>query len=157
MGFVVSLIAAAMIGPLSPSAGFAEDSGNIRWVVKSHEEQKVDRFMATRLYDEACRWVEDNFSPDGRTLRPRLTIHVGEGCPDSKIGKARPCLSPAASSLYLPTWDASAPGAIIQATIVVGMLHLAQQQDIPQIAESLLAEDTRNFLSARTLSSKEKE
>ena len=33
--------------------------------------------MADRLYDEACRWVEDRFSPNGKAIRPNLTIHVG--------------------------------------------------------------------------------
>jgi hypothetical protein len=113
--------------------------------------------MASRLYDEACRWVEDNFSPDRILIRPRLTIYVGESCPDSKIAKDKACLSPAARQLYLPKWDASSPAAIIQATIVVGMLQLAEQQDIPQIARTMLAEDNHDFVSARALLLKEKD
>jgi hypothetical protein len=57
----------------------------------------------------------------------------------------------------LPKWDASSPAAIIQATIVVGMLQLAEQQDIPQTARTMLAEDNHDFVSARALLLKEED
>jgi len=142
-----SAIAFIVVGMMCSVAGSAEDAARLRWVVDAAEETEVDRSLGERLYDEACRWVEDRFSPDGRSIHPRLTVHVGQACPDPSITGA--CLSPAASELYLPKWDSGSASAIIHATIVTGMLQLMEQQDLNKIVKGMLAEESRNFVSAR--------
>ena len=102
--------------------------------------------MANRLYEEAFSWVESRFSPDAKLVRPTLTIHVGESCPDSEVNGE--CLSPASRELYLPKWDRTSPGAIIQGAIVASMMQLIKQQNIRAVAQGLLAGDAGNFVSA---------
>jgi hypothetical protein len=144
------LLSVLAVGVFFSVAALAGDRVHIRWVVTADQNERVDRPMAERLYDEACRWVEDRFGHVGRMIRPRLTIHVGEVCPDSEIRSA--CLSPASGVLYIPEWNEAAPGAIVHATIVVGMLQLLEREDLRDVVKSLVAEESRNFVDAKALS-----
>jgi hypothetical protein len=46
----------------------------------------------------------------------------------------------------------AAPGAIVHATIVVGMLQLLEREDLRDVVKSLVAEESRNFVDAKALS-----
>src|ERR1041385_7982498 len=133
------LFALALLGS---GMAVAADGGRIRWITTTEEDENVDREMADRMYDEACRWIEDRFSPDGRQIHPALTVHVGWACPDSDISNA--CLSAASGELYIPHWDEGSAGKVVHATIIVGMLQLIEQQDIRAVVKTLLADDSHN-------------
>ena len=130
------------------SAGYAKDQKRIRWIASPEESAKIDRSLAERLYDEACRWVEDQFSQNGKPVQPTLIIHVGVACPADNISNA--CVSPGTGELYLPRWDEYAPGVIVHATIVIGTLQLVQQQDMDRVVNHLLEEETRDFVDAKS-------
>jgi len=130
-------------------AGLAADSSqersHLNWIVT--EEQEVDKPQALRLYLEACRWIENRFALGGRTIRPTLTVHVGETCPDAEIAGA--CVSASSGHLYLPKWDIASPGAIVQATLAVALLQLMDRDEMSRVVKVLLAEDARDFVDAR--------
>src|SRR6185436_19491225 len=76
--------------------GIAADRQNrfshLMWIIKGdQQEQSIDKEQAARIYVDACQWIEDRFGADGRTIRPHLTVHVGESCPDPGLTGA--CLS----------------------------------------------------------------
>ena len=133
---------------LGSGVALAANSRGIRWITTDEEDEKIDRELANRVYDEACRWVEDRFNPGGQQIQPALTIHVGSECPDGDIANA--CLSAASGELFIPHWDETSAGKIVHATIIVGMLQLIEQQDIRKVIKSLLVDDSRNFVNAKS-------
>jgi hypothetical protein len=135
-------------GFLLSVAAPAGDRVHIRWVITPDQNEKVERSRAERLYDEACRWIEDRFDANGEAIRPRLSVHVGEACPDRQLRGA--CLSPASGVLYIPEWNEASPGHIIHATVVVGLLQLLEREDMRGVVNFLLTRDAHNFLDAES-------
>jgi len=127
----------------------AADRVNINWVVKPDQEERIDRAMVERLYNEACRWVEEHFDSNGKLVRPSLTVHVGEPCPNEELPQA--CLNAASGEVYLPEWDETSPGMVIQATIIVGMMKLVDKNDLRNVVRNLWEQDSRNFVSAKSM------
>jgi hypothetical protein len=117
----------------------------IQWIIK--EGHEVNRLKAERLYLEACRWVEIRHGLPEQKLRPPLVIHVGETCPDSKIDGA--CLSSLQGELYLPKWDETAPGYVLQAVLKASLLELLSSDELKDVAEALLTDDLRTYLDVR--------
>ena len=138
-----------VIGLFFAVGASAEERGNINWIVKPEQEERIDRPMVERLYSEACRWVEEHFDSGGRAIRPNLTVHVGESCPNEEIPQA--CLSAASGEVYLLEWDEASPGMIIQATIIVGMMRLIDKKDLRNVVQNLRDQDARNFVSAKVI------
>lgn len=116
----------------------------IRWVVQ--DGYKANKLQAGRLYLEACRWVEDHYGSKGQTIRPALTIRVGESCPDPAIKGA--CLGSWSGDLYIPKWDKASPGDVVQVTLSMSLLELMSRQQRWDVTRNLLADDVRNFLDA---------
>ena len=114
----------------------------IHWVVQDgHEANKA---RAERLYFAAVQWVEDQFGSPEQTLRPELTIRVGESCPDPEIAGA--CQGSWLGELYIPDWDRASAGHVVQATLTLSLLELMSRQDLRNVTEELLTEDVQNFL-----------
>ena len=120
---------------------------HLRWIVKSGQEVNTSR--AERVYLEACRWVEDHFGAAGQQIRPNLTVHVGEACPDPEM--AGPCTSPSKGELYLPQWDESSDGAVAQATLMAALLRLVDRHELKNIARNILTNDAKDFLDASSV------
>ena len=97
-----------------------------------------------RLYLEAAHWLETKFRPEGKPLRPCLTVHVGAACPLSESGQS--CVSPAMGDVYIPKWDEAASALVAQATVVTGLLQLVTRQEIKQMSATLLAQDMKDFI-----------
>ena len=110
--------AAAFILLLVAVAG-ASAPEKLQWVVKDGRD--VDRRHGETIYLSACRWVEQQVEAD-EPVRPRLTIHVGETCPQSRIAGA--CMNPILGELYLPEWDEESPYAVAEATVATAMHQL---------------------------------
>lgn len=126
------------------AAAMKAEQPNILWDVKDGHE--VNKPQTERLYLEACRWVEDRFGYPKQTLRPVLTIHVGESCPDPRIADA--CQTSKLGELYIPKWDEGAPGYVVQATLMSALLQLMSRQELLTTTRDLLADDLRNFMDA---------
>jgi hypothetical protein len=129
------------------SAAQAADIPRIRWNVKNGEE--VDRPMAERLYLEASRMIEMRFGAGVKPVRPSIEVHVGSPCPDSSVPDA--CLAPATADLYLPHWDENAPGALTQATLVLGLLQLLDAEEIEDLTREILNEDAKDFVDVSSV------
>lgn len=105
------------------AAAYANAPARLLWVVKAGED--VDKTHAERVYFEACQWIEKQLEA-ARTVRPKLTVHVGEACPQSQIEGA--CMNPALGELYLPKWDENAPRAVAEATLATALHDLLQEK-----------------------------
>jgi hypothetical protein len=125
-------------------ANLRAQTPHLRWIVKSDRPISTDR--AERVYLEACRWVEDHFGYVGQQVRPNLTVHVGEPCPNPEL--SGPCTSASEGELYLPRWDKSSVGAVAQATVLAALIRLIDRQELKNIARDILADDARDFLDA---------
>lgn len=119
----------------------------IRWIVKQGHE--ANKLQVERLYLEATGWIEDRFGSPKQILRPGLTIHVGESCPDPGIAGA--CQTAQLGEVYIPEWDEGAPGYIVQATLVASLHQLMSRQELHQVTRDLLTADAANFLDAPTV------
>src|SRR5258706_8425187 len=106
-------------------------------------DQTVNKRQSNRLYLEAARWLEMKFHPQGKPLRPCLTVHVGASCPLSEPG--RTCVSPAQGDVYIPKWDDAASALVAQATVITGLQQLVTHQEIKQLSATLLTEDRKDF------------
>ena len=122
----------------------------IRWIVKDGHEANRER--ASRLYFEATRWVEDRFGSADRKLRPHLTIHVGEECPDPEISGA--CQSSGLGDLYIPEWNQASAGHVVQAALTMSLLELMTIGDVRGVTKELLAEDVNNFFDISQVAKK---
>jgi len=116
----------------------------IRWIVK--EGHDVNKLQAERLYLEATRWIENRFGSPKQVLRPALTIHVGEPCPDPAISKA--CQTTRLGDLYIPKWDNGSAGYIVQATLMSSLLDLMSREELRTVALELIDDDFSNFLDS---------
>jgi hypothetical protein len=141
------LMLAVMLGVLRVAPGHAADQPRLRWVVR--DGVHVDRAQAERLYGGAIRAIERRFGAEPQAVRPDITIYVGELCPDPGVEGA--CLSPATAELYVPEWDAAAPAAVTQATLTLGLLRLMPPEELLDVTKTLLDEEARDFVDARTL------
>jgi hypothetical protein len=153
-----TVIGKRVVGLMSVSlvlsvAGFTGEKAHLRWMIQSGQE--VDKSQAERLYRDACRWIETRFGAERGAIRPTITVHVGESCPNPAISGA--CLSPVLGALYLPEWDETSPAAVIQATFATALLQLMDRQEVQRVVRVLLAEDARDFMDARQLARKTKE
>ena len=114
----------------------------IEWRIKSNEP--VNKRQAERLYDEACRWVEEKFAPMKGHRRPCMVVSVGAPCPDARI--KGPCANPIIGELYIPEWQQTSPATVAQGTISTMLLHLFDAKEITRAVEGFLSEDSRGFL-----------
>jgi hypothetical protein len=117
------------------------DSPCLKWDIRA--DQTVNKRQSRRLYLEAAHWLEMRFHPEGKPLRPCLTVHVGETCPLSEPGRI--CVSAALGDVYIPKWDEAAPALVAQATVFTGLLQLVTRQEIKQLSATLLAQDLKDF------------
>lgn len=116
----------------------------ILWIVKDGHE--VNKPQAERLYLEACRWIENRFGSSQQVIRPALTIHVGEACPDPGISGA--CQTSKLGDLFIPKWDDGAPGYVVQAALMTSLLQLLSREELHTVTRDLLTIDAQNFLDA---------
>ena len=136
------LIALCFLFGISAQAyDYDSEAACLKWDVKA--EQTVNKQQSRRLYLEAARWLELKFHPEGKSIRPCLTVHVGQTCPLSEPG--RTCVSPAQGDVYIPKWDQTAPALVAQATVVTGLLQLVTHQEIKALSATLLAQDMKDF------------
>jgi hypothetical protein len=140
------LIAISAIWLLSAVAVRAQ-TAHLQWIIKG--DQSVSTSKAERVYLEACRWVEDQFGYGDRRIRPSITVHVGEPCPNPAL--SGPCTSVSEGQVYLPQWDKSSEGAVAQATILAGLLQLVDRQELQNIARTILTDDAKHFVDASAL------
>lgn len=118
----------------------------IQWIVKDGHEASTNKLQAERLYLAACQWVEDRFGSPNQAIRPSLTIHVGEPCPDPSI--AGSCQGSWLGELYIPEWDVASPGDVVQIALTMSLLELVPRQELRDVTLELLSEDVRHFLDA---------
>jgi hypothetical protein len=136
-------LCALLTGSLFLAPALRAEKASIYWVVSNG--QKVNRVQAERLYEEARRWVEERFGPTAEPIRPSLTVHVGEPCPNPEISGA--CQG-GLSELYLPKWDGGSPGYIVQAVIRLSLQELMSLNELKDVTLDLVTEDLQTFVDA---------
>lgn len=129
---------------------YAADSGPIRWDIA--DGMTADKAQAVRIYEGACSWIEDHYRASRSPVKPPLTIHVGEACPDNAM--KGPCFSSATAELYIPQWDNTSASAVAHATLISGLIQLMDRDEMRRTVARLLSEEARDFVTASNFASK---
>jgi hypothetical protein len=116
----------ALLSTAYASSPRAAEIQPIRWVIA--DGQEVDKAQVTRIYDAACAWIEENLNTSRAPVQPKLTIHIGEACPDDGLAEA--CFSPATAELYLKRWEESSASAVANATLIAGLIQIMDREQL---------------------------
>jgi len=145
------LSTAAIVGLLATMYAIslrAAELQPIRWVIAEGEE--VDKARATRVYDAACAWIEENLTTSRTPVQPKLIIHIGEACPDDELADA--CFSPATAELYLRRWEDSSISAVANATLIAGVLQLMDRDQMRRSVAAVSTDDEYSIVAQNNVS-----